>query len=114
MLKIYGIRNCDTVRKALKWAEEQGLEFTFHDYRKDPLSPETVEKWLSAIDRSKLVNKRGTTYRNLDDAAKAQLEGEGALPLLLEQPTLMKRPLFDTGRGYVVGFTDAERAVLLG
>ncbi len=109
MITIYGIRNCDTVKKALKWSEEEGIEHQFHDFRKTPLAPETISHWLGKIGRDVLINKRGTTYRKLDDEGKEQLEGEDAAALLAEQPTLMKRPIFDLGDRYVVGFKEPEK-----
>ena len=106
MITIYGIKNCDTVKKALKWADEQGLEYQFFDFRKSPLSEDTVTKWLEAVGHSVLVNKRGTTYRKLEEQDKGLLEGIDAIPLLTANPTLMKRPIFDLGGDYLVGFTD--------
>ncbi|MCG8493918.1 MAG: arsenate reductase [Sneathiellales bacterium] len=113
MITIYGIKNCDTVRKALKWAEEQGIESRFHDFRKDPVDAEMVQSWMEAVGKDILINKRGTTYRKLDEAGKQTLEGEGAYALLAEQPTLMKRPVFDLGEAYIVGFKDAEKKAVL-
>ncbi|WP_219821695.1 Spx/MgsR family RNA polymerase-binding regulatory protein [Sneathiella aquimaris] len=114
LITIYGIRNCDTIKKSLKWADEQGLEHHFHDYRKEPVSEEHLLKWLAEIDRDVLINKRGTTYRKLTDAQKETLEGDGAVSLLQEQPTIMKRPLFDLGNGvFVVGFKDEQKDAVL-
>lgn len=113
MITIYGIKNCDTVRKALKWAEEQGIESRFHDFRKEPVSTDRVQDWMNAVGQDILINKRGTTYRKLDDAGKETLEGDGACSLLAEQPTLMKRPVFDLDGSYVVGFKDAEKKAIL-
>lgn len=113
MVTIFGIKNCDTVRKALKWAEEQNIEHAFHDFRKTPLSEGDVARWLEAVGADILINKRGLTYRNLDDASKQVLEGEKAIPLLIEQPTLMKRPIFDLDGQFIVGFKDAEKQAIL-
>ncbi len=113
MLKVYGIKNCDTVRKALKWLDENNLKYEFQDFRKDPVSVDEIQKWDAAVGREKLVNKRGTTFRKLEEAEKAQLEGEAPFGMLSENPTLMKRPVFDDGTTVVVGFTDAEKKSLL-
>jgi len=113
MIAIYGIRNCDTVRKALKWAEEQGIEFSFHDFRKNPVSEEVVERWNNAVGRDKLVNKRGTTYRKLNDDQKVALEGAAPYNFLANEPTLMKRPVFEVGDAVLVGFTETEKSALL-
>ncbi len=113
MITIFGIRNCDTVKKALKWSEEQGFSHQFHDFRKSPLSVGTVADWLAAVGPDILINRRGTTYRKLDDDNKRILEGNGAAALLAEQPTLMKRPIFETDGNYVVGFKEAEKEAVL-
>ncbi|TNE34541.1 MAG: arsenate reductase [Alphaproteobacteria bacterium] len=109
---IYGIRNCDTCRKALKWLEEEGIEHRFHDFRKDGLAQEKVAGWLRTAGADILVNRRGTTYRKLADDEKAALDGPGAAALLTAQPTLMKRPVFETASGLVIGFKDTEKAAL--
>lgn len=113
MITIYGIKNCDTVKKALKWAAENNIDHRFHDFRKDPLDEDTVAAWLKGVGADILINKRGTTYRKLDDAGKQVLESDKAIPLLVEQPTLMKRPIFDLDGQYVVGFKDAEKQAVL-
>ena len=108
-MKIYGIKNCDTCRKAIKWLDEEGVEFQFHDFRRDGLDKETVDTWLAAIDRTILINKRGTTYRQLNDDEKEQLDGPNPAALLMAAPTLFKRPIFENNGRYVVGFKDAEK-----
>jgi len=113
VITIYGIRNCDTVKKALKWSEEQGFSHQFHDFRKSPLSADTVAGWLAAVGPDILINRRGTTYRKLEEDAKQALEDDGAAALLAEQPTLMKRPIFEMNGRYVVGFKDAEKEAVL-
>ncbi len=113
MITIYGIKTCDTVRKALKWAESEGLEHEFHDFRKDPVSPGLVEKWDRAVGRDILVNKKGTTYRKLSDAEKEQLTKSGAFKLMADQPTIMKRPVFQQGDKVVVGFKDEQKSTVL-
>lgn len=113
MITIYGIKNCDTVRAALKWATEKKIQHQFHDFRKSPLPESTICEWLDAVGHTVLVNKRGTTYRKLDGADKALLEGTDAVPLLTENPTLMKRPIFKIDDTYVVGFSEKEKSKLL-
>ena len=109
---VYGIRNCDTCRKALKWLDAAGIDHRFHDFRKDGLTEEELARWLAAIDRQLLINRRGTTYRQLDAADKAALDGADPSAILLAQPTLMKRPIFVSDGKYLVGFGDKEKAVL--
>ncbi|WP_051548113.1 Spx/MgsR family RNA polymerase-binding regulatory protein [Sneathiella glossodoripedis] len=113
MITIYGIKTCDTVRKALKWADENGLNSQFNDFRKDPVSNELIRKWDNAVGRDVLVNKKGTTYRKLSDEEKRLLEGEGAFDLLAQQPTLMKRPVFESGDKIVVGFKEEQQQAVL-
>lgn len=114
MITIYGIKTCDTVRKALKWAQSEGLEHEFHDFRKDPVSPDMIESWDRAVGRDILVNKKGTTYRKLSDAEKEQLTRNDAFQLLADQPTIMKRPVFQLGDQVVVGFKDEQKVAVLG
>lgn len=109
---VYGLKNCDTCRKALAWLAAEGIPHRFHDVRKDGLSAEELARWLQAIDRSLLINRRGTTYRGLDAAAKAVLEGDDPAPLLLTEPAVIKRPIFSHAGEYIVGFGDAEKAAI--
>ena len=109
---MYGIKNCDTCRKAIKWLEAEGIDCQFHDLRADGLPKTELEKWLAAIDRDVLINKRGTTYRKLDDAAKAALESSDPSAEILAQPTLLKRPIFSHNYQYLVGFKEPEKETL--
>ena len=107
MLTVYGIKQCDTVRKALKWLDQQGIEHRFHDFRTDGLQAEILQDWLDSEFASKLVNRRSTTWRQLSEAQR-QFEGEALLNLLMEHPTLIKRPVFVTDYIVAVGFNPAE------
>ncbi|MBO0334670.1 Spx/MgsR family RNA polymerase-binding regulatory protein [Sneathiella sp. CAU 1612] len=109
---MYGIKNCDTCRKALKWLEAEGISCQFHDMRGDGLPPEELAQWLDSIDRAILVNKRGTTYRQLDEAAKAALDGDDPSAEIIAQPTLLKRPIFAHKGTYLVGFKEPEKETL--
>ena len=109
---VYGISNCDSVKKARKWLDAAGVGYRFHDFRKDGLAAETVTAMLAALGAEKLVNKRGTTWRKLDPAAQAVAAGDDVAALLLAHPTLIKRPVIDTGDGWTVGFGKAEQAAL--
>ena len=106
---IYGIKNCDTCKKALKWLEEENISYQFHDLRKDGFSQETAKMWLSKLDHDVLINKRGTTYRNLEDSQKEILETGDQSSLLAELPTLMKRPIFKLADNYLVGFKEDQK-----
>ena len=114
MLKVYGIKNGDTVRKALKWLKENDISHEFQDFRADPVSADQVQSWEDAVGRDKLINKRGTTYRKLDEAEKTVLEGEAPYQMLADNPTLMKRPVFVGSSATMVGFTEKEKEALLG
>lgn len=108
MITLYGIKNCDTVKKALKWCAEHNLSVTLHDYRLDGLE----EEWLSDIEKilgwEKLVNKRSTTWRNLDQEIKDNLDRDLALKTLFKNPTLIKRPITIEGDTVLLGFNEKE------
>ena len=107
MLTVYGIKQCDTCRKALKWLSGQGIEHRFHDFRVDGLEAELLQGWLDSPFADKLVNRRSTSWRQLTDEQR-QLEGESQIKLLLEFPTLIKRPVFVTDDIIAVGFNPKE------
>ena len=107
MLTVYGIKQCDTVRKALKWLDQQGIEHRFHDFRSDGLQIELLRNWQDSDFSDKLVNRRSTTWRQLSDVQK-QSEGEALLELLLQFPTLIKRPVMVTDRIIAIGFSPKE------
>lgn len=101
---MYGIKNCDTIKKAKKWLEAEGIEFDFHDYRADGIDAQMLERFEAALGWENLLNKRGTTFRQLDEADKADLNREKALALLLEHPAMIKRPVLIQGDKYHLGF----------
>lgn len=107
MLTVYGIKQCDTVRKARKWLDQRGVEHRFHDFRSDGLSAGLLQAWLDSDYSDKLVNRRSTTWRQLSEEQR-QFEGEPLLNLLLEFPTLIKRPVFVTDQIFAVGFSPKE------
>jgi arsenate reductase (glutaredoxin) len=108
-MKLFGIPNCDTVKKARTWLAEQQLPFDFHDFKKQGLDRDTVALWLAQQDWEVLVNRKGTTWRGLPDERKAAVTGkDSALDLMLEFPSVVKRPvLLDADRKVHVGFSDA-------
>ena len=111
---IYGIRNCDTIKKSLKWLDEQAIDYQFHDYRKDGLPAELLQEFIAQLGWEALLNKRGTTYRTLSEASKQGLDEPSALRLMLEQPALIKRPLLRVNDTYLLGFDEAQYRALLG
>lgn len=108
MLTLYGIRNCDTVKKARAWLERNGIEYRFHDFRNDGLTAKLVQRWSDQLGWENLLNRRGTTWRQLPEATRATIDADRARALMLEQPTLIKRPVLDDGRTSQVGFKEAE------
>ncbi len=105
---MYGIANCDTIKKAKNWLTEHGVEFTFHDYRKQGVPDDVLTQAMTALGWESLVNKRGTTYRKLPDAQKDGLNASSALPLLAEQPAMIKRPLLAVNGEFHLGFKAAQ------
>jgi len=112
MLKMYGLKNCDTCRKAMRWLESEGIAFDFVDVRKDGIAESDVSRWAKSAGVDQLLNRRGTTWRGLSDADKSKGEGAGAVALMAEHPALIKRPVFDRAGDIRVGFKDAEQAWL--
>ncbi|WP_434356416.1 ArsC family reductase [Parasalinivibrio latis] len=110
MATVYGIKNCDTIKKARKWLEDNGVTYTFHDYRADGLSAELINTFVAELGWEALVNKRGTTYRQLSEEQKNTLNEESAKALLLEFPAMIKRPILVTANQYHLGFKPAQYA----
>jgi arsenate reductase len=107
-ITLYGIKNCDTVKKAQKWLDKAGIAFEFHDFRKDGLTEQQVSEWLKTIPLEKLVNKRSTSWKQLPDATKNSLSLETAPALCAEFETLIKRPVLESPKGLDVGFNDKQ------
>jgi len=116
MIHLYGIPNCDTTQKAIKWLQKQSVEFTFHDYKLEGVSSATLHKWLRSIPLSKLLNQRSTTYRELPAHDKEGVDDtEKAIDLMIRHNSLIKRPLIDFGNdNYVLGWNEQEMSALLG
>lgn len=112
MITVYGIRNCDTCRKARKWLDDKGIAHRFHDFRADGLEEATVAGWVTELGDEILLNRRGTTWRNLPEGEKARAEGAGAAAVMAANPTLIKRPVFDLGDRRLVGFAKETQAAL--
>ncbi|MCW1717650.1 ArsC family reductase [Pseudoalteromonas sp. A3] len=108
MITLYGISNCDTIKKAKKYLADNNIDFTFHDYRKDGVNEQLVSEFAEHIDWEQLVNKRGTTYRALCDEQKQNLSKDNAITLLVEQPAMIKRPVLVNNNSYHLGFKAAQ------
>ena len=101
---LYGISDCDTVKKAKNWLETNQLEYSFHDFRKQGLEPDIIQGWLTQIAWDKLLNKRSTTWRNLEPEVQQSVNAENIIHLLVENPTLIKRPVLKVNGIINVGF----------
>ena len=103
-ITMYGIKNCDTVKKARSWLETQGVEYRFHDYKLDGIDRPRLEAWCRELGWETLLNRAGTTFRKLPDADKQAIDARKAVALMLAQPSLIKRPVLDLGQRRLVGF----------
>jgi len=114
MVTIYGIPNCDTMKKARTWLEGQGIAHDFHDYKKVGISAEKLEAWADAVGWEVLFNKAGTTFRKLPDSDKTGIDRAKAIALMVEQPSLIKRPVLEHSGRVLVGFKPDVYAASLG
>lgn len=101
---IYGIKNCDTMKKAFAWLDKAGVAYDFHDYKKAGVSKSTLEKWCKTAGWETVLNRAGTTFRKLPDADKEGLTERKAIALMLAQPSMIKRPVIEAGAKMIVGF----------
>ncbi len=112
MITIYGIKNCDTCAKVRKWLTAEGIEHRFHDFRVDGLAEKTVAGWAAELGWETLLNRRGTTWRKIPESDRGSVDGASAAKLMTDNPTLIKRPVFDLGSSRLVGFSDDVREAL--
>ncbi len=110
---LYGISNCDTIKKARKWLSDNMVAYQFHDFRKEGLEAKQLQIWIDALGWEVFLNKRGTTWRKLPEEAQADLDTEKATALMLEHPALIKRPVLVTADDIIVGFRPDEYARLI-
>lgn len=108
MTKLYGIPNCDTVKKARARLDASGVAYVFHDYKEAGVDPVALDRWIAAVGWEPLLNRAGTTFRKLSDADRAGLDVAKARALMLAQPSLIKRPVVEHGDQLVVGLKPAE------
>ncbi|QIT55603.1 Spx/MgsR family RNA polymerase-binding regulatory protein [Aquisalimonas sp. 2447] len=113
MVMLYGIRNCDTCRKALKWLESAGIEAGFHDFRRDGVPEARVQHWLQTLGAEQVISRRSPTWRKLGDADRARVD-TAPVALVQEWPNLIRRPVLEDGGDVVVGFREAEYAERFG
>jgi Spx/MgsR family transcriptional regulator len=103
---LYGIKNCDTVRKARQWLDQHHIDYRFHDFRTDGLEADDINRWLQHVPVDRLLNRRSTTWKSLAPDIRDNLTEDGIPALLLQHPTLIKRPVAENGHKIEVGFSD--------
>jgi Spx/MgsR family transcriptional regulator len=101
---LYGIKNCDTIKKARNWLTDNGIDYQFHDVRSDGIDAATIDSWLQQADWETLLNRRGTTWRKLDSATQENANAGNVAALLLEHPAMIKRPVLDVDGVITIGF----------
>ena len=105
MTTLYGIRNCDTIKKARRWLEDNGIEYHFHDVRSDGISRADLQHWMKTLDWEKLLNRRGTTWRKLPESARNSIDKASATRIMLDNPAIIKRPVLEHSNRLYLGFT---------
>jgi arsenate reductase len=113
MIKIYGIPNCDSMKKARKWLDKNNLEYEFHDYKKSGVPEKNLKKWVKDAGWDIVLNKRGTTWRKLDDSIKDNINEGSAIQVMLDNPSSIKRPVLESGKTLLVGFKEKEYETLI-
>jgi arsenate reductase (glutaredoxin) len=103
-ITIYGIKNCETMKKARAWLEQHGIAYAFHDYKTEGIDRARLEAWTEEVGWETLLNRAGTTFRKLPESEREGLTGKKAIALMVAQPTMIKRPVLDLGRKRLVGF----------
>ncbi|MGS2724534.1 ArsC family reductase [Porticoccus sp. GXU_MW_L64] len=104
MITLYGIKNCDTVKKARRWLQENNIHHQFHDFRSDGLEADQVTGWARQLGWETLVNRRSTTWKQLDESQRNNMDASSSISAMVEHPTLIKRPVLDNNGELLVGF----------
>jgi Spx/MgsR family transcriptional regulator len=113
-IELYGIPNCDTVKKARTWLEDRAIAYAFHDYKKESADKAKLAAWCKAAGWETLLNRAGTTFRKLADEDKAGLDEAKAIALMLAQPSMIKRPVVESAGGLLIGFKPDRWEAVLG
>ena len=111
---LYGIRNCDTMKKASTWLDSHGVDYTFHDYKKEGVTSEKLRDWAGQVGWEVLLNRAGTTFRKLSDADKQGIDEARAIALMAAQPSMIKRPVLEANGQLLVGFRPEQYQAMLG
>ncbi|MFQ3261127.1 arsenate reductase [Reinekea sp.] len=107
MIKIFGIKNCDTMKKTFKWFDAHNVDYQFVDYKKEAPTQALAEQFLGAHPWETIINKRGTTWRKLDEATKDSMDNTNAIEIMMTQPSIIKRPIVVSDKTILVGFDEA-------
>lgn len=110
MVTVYGIPNCDTVKKARAWLAARGVDYAFHDYKKVGIAADKVAEWVDAVGLDVVLNRAGTTFRKMPEAERADLDAAQAVALMVAQPSCIRRPIVEYPGGLLVGFREAAWA----
>ena len=113
MTTLYGIPNCDTIKKARKWLGDNNIAYEFHDYKKVGIDKETLQNWCKELGYETLINKRGTTWRKLDDELKNNINEANAIKIMQENTSVIKRPVLISDKTKIVGFNETDYKSLL-
>lgn len=109
MLHVYGIKNCNTVKKALTWLQDHDIQHTFHDYKKEPVTRKKLDEWEKQVSWESLINKKGTTWKKLNPEQQAAVQDAASANIvLLENNSMIKRPLIESSKGIILGFDEQE------
>lgn len=111
---MYGIPNCDTIKRARQWLGEHAIDYTFHDYKKAGIDPDHLRRWSERVGWEALLNRAGTTFRKLPEADRADLDRDKAIALMVAQPPMIKRPVIERGDVLLVGFKAESYAAVFG
>ncbi|MBR9971855.1 arsenate reductase [Magnetospirillum sulfuroxidans] len=112
MTTLYGIKACDTMKKAFVWLDSHGIAHDFHDFKKAGIERAALERWCDAAGWEKVINRAGTTFRKLPDEAKQNLDRDKAIALMREQPSMIKRPVLEYAEGIEIGFKPERYAAI--
>ena len=107
-MTLYGISNCDTVKKTRRWLDGRGIDYVFHDYQKQGLDAGHLRAWVAELGWETLLNRRGTTWRKLPESVREGMDEERAIQVMLDTPSIIRRPLLDTGTARHVGFSETH------
>jgi len=113
MIKIFGIPNCDTMKKARKWLEDNNLDYEFHDYKKQGVPEKSLKQWVKNAGWETVLNRRGTTWRKLDDEIKNNIDEASSIQVMLDNPSTIKRPVLEREDTLIIGFKEDDYKTLL-